>query len=188
MIRAIQITGLWCLAVGVGFSDQRAPAKERPPAVRPAPPPVKKNGMPKGPAGPRITNPGNLAARLYLATPEQRDRVIEKLDPQRQQAIRKQLEYFDSLPKDQQQMMITRIERFSAMPPEKKRAFMQQMQALNQLPPDRRGMVGGALRRLQMMNDQQRAAVLNSPEFKGRFSPQEQQIISDLSEVLLPPM
>jgi len=65
---------------------------------------------------------------------------------------------------------------------------MQQMQAVNQLPPERRQMVVGALRRLQSMSDQQRANVLNSQQFRNRFSPGEQKMIGDLSEVMLPPM
>ena len=188
MIRVLQVGGLLWLAAASGLCDQRRPAKEpltvRPPATGP-------NALRKGgakAAGPRITNPASPAARLYQMSPEERERALEKLPDPRREAIRKQLEYFDSLPKEQQQVMLGRTERFAALPPEKRRAFMQQMQALNQLPQERRQLVGGALRRLQSMSDLERANVLNSQQFRNRFSPQEQKIIADLSEVLLPPI
>lgn len=190
MIRALQVGGLLWLAAVVGLCDQKKPAKAPPP---PRPPAAKPNVPNKGgnggrALGPRITNPGSPAARLYRMTPEERERALEKWPLAQQQAIRNQLQYFDSLPKDQQQVMLSRTERFAALPPEKKRAFMQQMQAVNQLPPERRQMVVGALRRLQSMSDSQRVIILNSPQFQNRFSPEEQKMINDLSEVMLPPM
>ncbi|SPE37756.1 conserved exported hypothetical protein [Candidatus Sulfopaludibacter sp. SbA6] len=192
MIRVLQVGGLLWLAVAVGLSNQNKAAKTppppRPPAGRPNAPNKGGNGGGAKALGPRITNPGSPAARLYRMSPEERERALEQLPPARQQAIRNQLQYFDSLPKDQQQVMLSRTERFAALPPEKKRAFMQQMQAVNQLPPERRQMVVGALRRLQSMSDQQRANVLNSQQFRNRFSPGEQKMIGDLSEVMLPPM
>ena len=138
--------------------------------------------------GPRINNPGSPAARLYRMTPEERERALERLPAQRQEAIRRQLQYFDSLPKDQQEVMLSRTERFAALPPEKKRAFMQQMQTLNRLPKERHQMVGAVLRRLQSLPDAQREVIFNSPQFQNGFTPEEQQMIRDLSEVMLPPM
>jgi len=40
------------------------------------------------------------------------------------------------------------------------------------------------LRRLQTMTDEQRAAVLASDAFRNRFSPEEQRLIVDLSQVI----
>ena len=187
MIRVLQVGGLLWLAAASGLCDQKltkAPPPVRPPAAGPRA--LKKGGAKA--AGPRITNPASPAARLYQMSPDERERALEKVPAPRQEAIRKQLAYFDSLPKEQQQVMLGRTERFAALPPEKRRAFMQQMQALNQLPQERRQLVGGALRRLQSMSDLERANVLNSQQFRNRFSPQEQKIIADLSEVLLPPI
>jgi hypothetical protein len=84
--------------------------------------------------------------------------------------------------------MLRRTERLDALPPEKRRAFQQQMQNLQRLPIDRRQAVAGALRRLQVMPEEQRIQVLNSEQFKSRFSAEEQKMIADLSEVMLPPM
>jgi hypothetical protein len=146
--------------------------------------------VPKAPKamGPRITNPANPVTRLYRASPEERDRAIEKLPAPMQERFRRNLNWFDNLPKEQQEMVMRQSERFAALTPESRRDFLTQMRALNQLPPERRRPVVQALRRLQMMPDADRAAILASEEFKGRFSPEEQKMILDLSQVMLPPI
>src|ERR1035438_3283787 len=65
--------------------------------------------------GRRIFNPESVAARLMLATPQQRERALAKLPPERQTAIRKQLEWFDSLPKAQQDEQIRSEEHTSEL-------------------------------------------------------------------------
>jgi hypothetical protein len=187
--RILQLGSFVVLLAGIALAEQ--------PKVKAPPPPRNGNPVPR-PAvpragapprmGPRIVNPASPAARLYRATPEERDRVIEKLPAAQQERIRKQLEYFDKLNKDQQQIMIERTERLDAMPPEKRRAFQQQMQRIQRLAPERRQAVAQALRRLQIMSEAQRVMVLNGDQFKTQFSPEEQKIIADLSEVMLPPM
>jgi hypothetical protein len=138
--------------------------------------------------GPRLVNPASPAARLFQASPEERERAIEKFPQARQDAIRKNLEWFDRLPKAQQEVVLRRAERLANLPPDKQRAFQQQMRAFQQLPPERRQAVQMALRRLQPMTDQERTNVLGSDQFRNRFSPDEQKIISDLSEIMPPPM
>jgi len=136
--------------------------------------------------GPRLTNPGSPAARLYRATPDQRARAIEKLPQLQQERIQRNLEWFDSLPKEDQEIVIRRTERYSALSPEKRRAFLLQLQSLNRMPPLRRQAIRAALLRLQRLSDERRAAILESPDFRSRFDAEEQKIISDLSEVMVP--
>lgn len=186
MRRALQIAGLLWLSLAVGLCDQNKAAKAAGP--RPGPNALKGGGAPRKALGPRLTNPSSPAARLFQATPEERERAIEKFPPARQAAIRKNLEWFDRLPRAQQELVLKRSERLAELPPEKQRAFRQQMQALNRLPVERRQAVGQALRRLQVMPDGERAKVLAGEEFKNRFSADEQKIIMDLSEVMLPPI
>ncbi len=186
MARIFQVGGLLLLAAAAGFSDQNKVVKAPPPKKEA---PARKGGGGVAPKqGPRLINPASPAARLYQATPEERERVIEKLPPAQQIRVREQLAYYDSRPKNEQEIMIRRTERLNAMTPEQRRAFMQQMQSLNRLTPDRRQAVAGALRRLQLMPEERRVQVLNSDQFKKMFSPEEQKMISDLSEVMLPPM
>jgi len=142
----------------------------------------------RGP-GPRVVNPESVAARLMLATPEQRQRALARFPPERQAQIRKQLEWFDSLPKAQQDVQIRRLELFASLPPDQQVTVRLQMQALGRLAPARRQAIQRALVMLQNLPRGQRAARMNSPAFRRRFSPDEQKIVADLSEAwLLPPM
>ncbi len=189
MSRVLQF-GLVLLAVcGLALADQKgAPRAPRPPRNRA--PIAGGRAMPQGPRpmGPRMVNPANPVTRLYRASPEERDRALEKLPPPMQERFRRNLNWFDGLPKLQQELVMRQSERFAALTPEARRDFLTQMRALNQLPPERRRPVVQALRRLQMMPDAERTAVLESQGFRERFSPEEQQMILGLSQVMLPPL
>jgi hypothetical protein len=137
--------------------------------------------------GRRIFNPESVAARLMLATPQQRERALAKLPPERQTAIRKQLEWFDSLPKAQQDEQIRRLERFASLPPDQQVIVRLQVAALAKLPPARRQAIQRALGMLQSLPYPQRAVRMNNPAFKSRFSPEELSIIEDLSNAWLLP-
>jgi hypothetical protein len=161
-----------------------APAGSQPPNDAPA----AANAAKAPAAGQRILNPESLAARLMLATPEQRQRALALLPPERQEQIRKQLEWFDSLPKAQQDVQIRRLERFASLPPGQQAIVRLRMQAFAKLPPARRQAIQRALVLLQTLTRDRRAALMNSPAFRSRFSPDEQKIIEDLSDAwLLPP-
>jgi hypothetical protein len=139
-------------------------------------------------AGQRIVNPESVAARLMLATPEQRERALAMLPPERQAQIRKQLEWFDSLPKAQQDLQIRRVEHFNSLPPDQQVIVRLQMEALAKLPPARRQAIQRALVMLQSLPRPQRNARMNNPAFKSRFSPEEQKIVENLANAwLLPP-
>lgn len=206
---AVQIGGVW-LAVTAGLiaAEQRnaaatpaprppsahsEPARPAPAPARPAPSPPKnpapKPAPPKQPAiGPPLSNPASPAARLYRATPEQRERALEKLPQKMQEQLRIQLDAFDALPKDQQEVQIRRAERFAALGPKRQGEIRQQMVQWQKLPPDRRGAVSLALRRLAVMPETDRQKVISSEDFKSRFSENERKIVADLSEVMLPPI
>jgi hypothetical protein len=149
--------------------------------------PEKKNAGPPAAAG-RLINPESVAARLMLATPEQRQRALERFPAARREQIQKQLAWFDSLPKTQQELQIRRLERFAALPPDKQVIVRRQMEVFNQLPPARKQAIRRALLLLQSLPDAERTARMNSRAFRSRFSPEEQRIIADLSEAWLPPM
>jgi hypothetical protein len=193
MRRALQIGGIMLLAVGASFgSDQKAP-KDPPPPPPPAAPKVAPPkggvpaaGIPRG--GQRLVNPTNVVTRLFRMSPEERDRAMEKWQPQQQENAKKLLAWFDSLPNEQQQMQFRRIERFEQLTPEKKAEVRQMFMALQQLPAARKVAVGRELFRLQQMTDQQREATLRRPFFQSRFSPEELRIITGLADAWMGPL
>lgn len=181
MLRLLPIAGLLASAALWG-ADQKDAARPLAPWGVP-----RAGKAPQPQMGPPLSNPGSPAARLYRASPEERDRALEKLPPKMADQIRKQLDIFDKMPKPQQEVMIRRAERFAALTPEQKGMFVEQMRALGQLEPERRREIGIALRRLQPLGDDDRRKWIASDAFKSRFSADEQKIITDLAEVMIPP-
>jgi len=186
MMRALAALSLALLPVWA--ADQKNAADN----VRPARPPVvRPNGAVRNPGGgrnmgPGLTNPANPVARLYRASPEERERALEKLPAKMQEQFRTRLKWFDNLPPNQQRLVLNRTDRFAALPAERQTAIKEQFTALNKLPQERKTAIVRALRSLEVMPDEQRSRLLGSDDFKSRFSPEEQKIIADLSEVMLP--
>lgn len=157
---------------------------------KPAPPPrpaganpnrnAARGGAPKGGRA-VVNNPFNPIERLAQLTPEQRERILEQLPPERQAQVRKQLEKFDQLPQAQKDRLARQAQSLAALPPEKRRLINQGIFAINHLPEDRKPAVAKELRSLLRMSPEDRATVLDSDSFKRRYSPQEQKILSDLS-------
>jgi hypothetical protein len=186
MFRAVQFAVWFVLAAGATLFAEQADRKAegQPSGVLP--------GIPrKGPGrtlGPRLTNPSSPASRLYRATPTERERALEKLPLRQQERIRRNLQWFDNLAKQDQAVVLKRAERYESMSREARQAFNQRFRDLAQLSPDRRQAVGAALRRLQTASDDERAKILASPQFRSRFSEEEVKLISDLSQVIPPAM
>src|ERR1017187_2223411 len=98
MLRFFQIGGLLLLAAVGGICDQNKVVKAPPPKKEAPPRSAPKNGGGAPKVGPRLANPAGPAARLFQATPEERERVIEKLPAAQQVRGRNQLQYYDRLP------------------------------------------------------------------------------------------
>jgi len=186
MKRALYIVAALAAAVTPGFCEDQGGAPKQTQAMRPggakkAGAILKKEGLPK--AGPRLSNPANPVVRLYRASPEERERALEKLPPMMQQRMRAELDQFDHMPPEQQQIMISRAERMAALPLEKRRAVQQSWQDFQRLDPLRKRLVAGVIRRLQVSTEEQRNTFMRGP-FLTNFSAEEQKIILDLSEVM----
>ena len=157
-----------------------------------APPAERAGSRRGGPAGVpkdiprRLTNPANPVARLYRATPDERERALEKLPPAQQERFRQNLQWFDGLPKPQQEFVLKQVDRFSALSPAEQKEVGENLRALNQLPAGRRTAVRTALRKLRGMSEPERQAAMENERFQNRFSPDEQRIIQHLSEVMTP--
>jgi hypothetical protein len=186
---ALQLGAFLLMAAGTALCDQKNGGGR---AAKPAPPPrgmlsqpnanpnVNKGGQPK--AAPKMPNPANEVQQLLRMSPAQRDRILEKYPPERQAQLRKRLENFDNQPPAERERQLKILDNFSRLPPEKQTLVRTQIQAYNELPDERRAMVLQAYRRLSRMPESSRRAWLDSDPFKNRFTPAEQQILSDLTE------
>jgi hypothetical protein len=185
MRRAYHIGVVLLLAAGFAPCEQKAgkmakmPPAGRGMAVRPN---GGGRGVPKAP--PKGGNGGNLAEQLLKMPPEARERALEKLPPQMQQRLRERFEKFDSLPPAEQQRQLRDLERFSNLPPDIQAQVRRDRQAMNNLPEERIRLVRREYRRLSLMSDADRRARIASDEFKNTYTPSEQQILANLSEVV----
>ena len=196
MARVLQfcVALLLCLTVGVyaqkGGKPPKMPAPPHSLAVKPSAPPkasgFPKADLPKASQKGGMNNPNNLAQRLFQMPLEERERVLEKLPPRQQERLRENLEKLDRLPPAQKEFITRQFQSLQSLPPEKQRVVIQGFQAFNQLPEDRRTVIRRELSDLRSMSESDRQARLATDEFKKKFSPSEQQILSGLSQNLPP--
>jgi hypothetical protein len=185
MFRRIQFAGALLLAALLPCLA----ADKRTPASKPPPQPKSQNQArnPNQKAAPKIGQPGTVAQQLLQMSPEERERALARFPPERQAQIRERLQKLDSLPKQQQDRVIERYQSFASMPPEKQNLVRRQIRAFNSLPEDRRRVVGPAIQRLRRMPEADREEIMSRPAFRNRFTPEEQQLIGDLSANMPPP-
>src|SRR5271157_1406132 len=192
MKRWLELGAVLLLGAVAGLCDDQKPAaKVPPPPPRPAVKAPAKNNAAKGgvpKAGvQRLVNPANPATRLFRMAPEQRERAFEQMNPQQQEQARKLVGWFDGLPREQQAIQLRRIEHFEQLPPEQRVEVKGLIKEAQELPEPRRVLVRQALMRLQNLSDADRDRFLHSPQFKARFSAEEQRLITRLADAWLPP-
>jgi hypothetical protein len=193
MRRILQIGSVALLVAGAIYgSDKQAQDAPPPAKSAPAKPAAPRGGVPKGQpvpkGGARLVNPAPVAVRLFRMSPEEREHALEKLPTeQARENARKLLAWFDSLPKETQEMQLRRLDSFAKLTPEQRAEVRGLIVEANHLPPGRGAAVGQALYRLQQMNDQQREATLESPAFQARFSPEELRVIRGLADAWMGP-
>jgi hypothetical protein len=194
MSRILQIGSILLLVAGVSYGSSQTP-NDSPQPSRPAPakPAPGKGGAPKQQpipkGGARLLNPVSVAARLFRMSPEEREHALEKLPTEQgRENARKLLNWFDSLPRETQEIQLRRLDHFAQLTPEQRAEVRGLILEANHLPPGRSAAVGQALFRLQRMTDQEREATLQRPAFQARFSPEELRIISRLSDAWMGPV
>ena len=150
------------------------------------PPPGPRSGKARARGGP-LARPRTPIDRWNLMTPEQRERALRRLPPERRERIRAQIARFNSLPPREQQRLRERYARLAALPPDRQDLVRGDLRRLNQMPPERRRAVAREMRQLRNMPEAGRAARMESEAFRTSYSPEERRILEDLSENLVPP-
>jgi hypothetical protein len=165
----------------------RPPAK--PPAVRaPAPNPPAARGAAGGAGGRAPARampvfrqvPGAQVQRFLRLTPREREIAIDKMPVAAQESIRKRLAAFDSLPTEERERQLKLYEAVSKLPKDKQDLVNQRIGEFQQLGQERRLGIRRAYQLLSAKSQPVRQAIIDSPEFKERFTPMEQRIVIDL--------
>ena len=122
--------------------------------------------------------------RWNQMSPEERERELAKLPPERAQQIRERIRRFNQLPPQVKQALRERYQKFSQLSPDRQETVRRSVRQFRQLPQERRPLVRREIGQLRALPEAERSARMNSEEFRGQFSPQEQQIIRDITDYL----
>jgi hypothetical protein len=126
----------------------------------------------------------NSIDRWNRMSPAERERQLAKLPPDRARMIRQRILRYNQMNPEEQQALRERYQTFSQLPPDKQEIIRERLREFRTLPRLRRPVVHGEVEQLRLMPEAQRQTRMNSDEFRNRYSPQEQQIIRDLSTYL----
>jgi hypothetical protein len=152
----------------------------------PAPKPAAKVPPPRPAVRP--ADPGLAVIDRWLQlTPQQRERALAKLPPDRQRPIRERLDRWNKLTPQEKERLRMRYDQFSHLPPDRQALVRRQIQNFAKMPNDRRPFVSKELDSLRRLPDSDLRARVNSEEFRSRFSPREQEILRDLAENMAAP-
>lgn len=124
---------------------------------------------------------GNIIDRLHRMPPDQRQRWLEKLPPERRARIEQQLKRYQNLPPARRKRLRKEYEAFRQLPPEKQETVRKLFRKFNDMPEERRGPLRRELQRLRRMDGEKRRMHLESESFKGDFSSEERRLLEELA-------
>ncbi len=143
-------------------AQQTKPPK--PPKAQPKPPPPPKS-RPAGKGSEAVKrlneNPVGELDRFTKMSPQQREKELSKLPPQRRANFEQRLAHYESLTPEQQEKFKLNVEMMQSLPKDRQNAVKNEIQRLQALPPA------------------QRRKILMSEEFRQRFSPDEEKLVRD---------
>jgi len=148
---------------------QKKPANPPPPAAKGAKQQAKGGQNPQGRGGQPPVNPAHELQRFLGMPPEEREKALAKLPPQRRAQFEQQLQRFENMPPAQRERQLRRLEEFQNLPQARRPVVRQEIEDLRALPP--------AVRKDR----------LNGEEFKQSFSPEEQKYIREAFPGIAPP-
>lgn len=128
--------------------------------------------------------PPNAIDRWNRMSPQERERELAKLPPARARQIRERIRWYNHMAPEERQALRQRYQTFSQLPPDKQQIVRQRLRENHEFPLARQLAIHSEIQHLRSLPEAQRQALMNSGEFRGRFSPQEQQIIRDLATYL----
>lgn len=132
-----------------------------------------------------VPKAGELAVdKLAAMTPEQRQKALANLPAERRERLERNLDNFQKLPPQQQERARQRLEMLNSLPQPRQVIVRQSVRQFNQMPADRKQAINRELRAMAPLSDEDRRAYMNTDQFRGRFSPAEQDTVGHLAEIL----
>jgi len=147
-----------CGAIAPLAAQQKKPPKPPPPPKAQAHP----GGGKPSPEVQRLNqNPAKELDRFTKMSPQEREKALSQLPPQRRAVFEQRLAHYMSLTPEQQQKTRQTLEMMESLPKDRQNAVRQEIERLRALPPA------------------QRKKELNGEGFNQRFSPDEQTLVRD---------
>jgi len=169
------------------FAQKGRPRMERPAERAP-------EASPGAGAAPRANLPPGWVEQLRQMPPADQEKFLNNnrrfrsLPPQQQTQIRQRLKVWNNLTPAQRQTLLQRERVLAQMTPEQRRYVQQTLlPEWQKLPPASRQVVLGKLRDLRDLSDSDRAAKLDDESFVNGLSPDERQVLRDLSNLRVGP-
>lgn len=125
---------------------------------------------------------------LERMTPEQQERFLNSLPPARRAEAQRQLGKWRELSPEERRRAIGSLQEFRDLPPDRQRRIRTLFAQFNRAPEERRPLLRGELQQLRQMSAEESRARINSDEFRNKYTPAEQQLLSDLSAALPRPV
>ena len=153
------------------------PQPARPPAKQAKPQKPKGNNK----NGPKVLGPAPVEQLRHMS-PEDRQRFLDSLPPARRQRLQERLNQYEQIPPAQRQRLEKTYEKFQQLPPEKQDLMRQGFRGFSQLSPDRRQALREEMRNLRSLSAADRKKRETSGDFKNRYSPEERQIMDQMTQ------
>jgi len=147
------------------------------------------HAAPKAASGPASTpgsgkNKRTIVDRWNRMTPEERQKALAKLPPDRRKKIEEQLDNYNKMTPEERRELRSRYAMFNQLSPEKQNQARRLFQQFGKLPPDRQRPVKSEFETLRSMPEAERNARLNSDEFRSKYNSSEQGFLRNLSGLL----
>ena len=111
------------------------------------------------------------------------DPAFRQLPPERQERLVERLHNFNNRPPEERQRILNRMETFERLPQGQRQQVRNLYGQMRELPDDRRMAVRQAARQVSGLSPAERERMLNSPQFRRRFSPEEQNLVRGLAQL-----
>jgi flagellar motor switch protein FliG len=118
--------------------------------------------------------------------PEQRERMLRRLPPERRAAVEERMDRLNNLPPDAKKRLRKEFDHFQQLSEENQETVRKNFRLFNELPKERRPEVRRELNDLRRMSAAERQTRFSSEEFRHKFEPNEQGILETLSGLLGP--
>jgi Protein of unknown function (DUF3106) len=174
MLRSLCLNAILLVALAASLPGQHQMGRAAPKAATPSGAP----GSGK--------NKRTIVDKWNRMTPEERQKALAKLPPERQKKIEEQLNQYQRLSPEERRDLRSRYAGFNQLPPEKQNQARRVYQQFGRLPQDRRAPVQSEFENLRSMPEAERNARLNSDEFRNKYTAGEQGILRNFSSLLTP--